>query len=372
MKTVEFIKEFGLEALKTELAIEIKKYNGFFVLNYNQLDSPSIHPVVQECRGLILKDDLTVLCRSFNRFFNYGETPQITSKMAYEGAIAFNKIDGSLMVLYFNTVTGKWQFATRNAAFAEGVEKTLTYTMEELALMACNATSPEEFAGALALDPQFCYVFELSGPFNKVIKSYSKNELSLLAVADKFGGEWPFEEVKKLQTEMGKKYCVGIPAYVVLRNEAHLGELINACKELEEGFVVLNENLNLRVKAKSPGYLAAAHLKVKDGQHIPLRAATLVATGEHVEWLAYNPEDTELFDPYILARQWLKDKIHEVTESTKNICDQKELAAQVKNYPFSGLIFRARKENRSPWELYCSQDTKQQAKQILSALPFVK
>lgn len=366
MKTIEYIKKNGLESLKKELFIDIKHYPGFFILNYNQLESPTTHPIVQECRGLILSENLEVVSRSFGRFFNYGETPEITEKMRYEGALAYEKLDGSLLILHYNQVLKTWNFATRKAAFAEGVEKSEQYTIAQLALQACGAKTPDEIALKSNLDEGACYSFEIKSPLTKVVKHYDKTAISLLAVIEKSGKEWDFERVGRVHAEFVKNFTVERPEVVILENEDHLRKLLTQCKNLEEGFVVHNPELDLRIKAKAPGYLAAAHLKIKDGQYVPLRAATLVATGEDAEWLAYNKADSGILLPYQEARAWLRSSVHETFEKVKEVDDQKSLAMLIKHLPFSGLIFQARKvPGLHPWDLFLSQNSVTQAKMIL-------
>ena len=73
MEVIKFIKEYGLVGLKEQLGIKITDYEQerLLVLNYCQINSPKNHPVVKECRQLILDYDLNVVSRSFDRFFKY-------------------------------------------------------------------------------------------------------------------------------------------------------------------------------------------------------------------------------------------------------------------------------------------------------------
>lgn len=379
MKTIEFIKEKGLQALKDELSIEIKKYPGFVVLNYNQLDSPVLSPIVQECRGLVLSDNLEVIARGFGRFFNYGETPQVTSAMKYEGAKAYIKHDGSLINIYFHPISNKWEAATRNAAYAEGFEKSATYKYKQLVCRAIGmpqdvAASDEEFSDALnkaGLDKEFCYLFELTSPMNRDVRPYKDYTLWMLGAVHKVTGqEILFEKldelvVKKLEAVSLK---VKLASFETLENEEHLKRLLSqGGSQLEEGYVVHNEQIGLRVKAKFTGYLAAKHIRSPEGGHVPLRIATLVATGEHVEWLSYNPQDEEVFAPYIIAREELKKAMHDIQSEVDAISEQKELAQRVKNLVFSGIVFKARKAGISVWEMFCREEHKQQAKIVLQA-----
>jgi tRNA splicing ligase len=79
IKVVDFIRQNGLEALSADpYYIDIREYDsGLVVLNYNQINSPKLDPIVRECRGLILdrNSGYSVVARSFDWFWNYGECP---------------------------------------------------------------------------------------------------------------------------------------------------------------------------------------------------------------------------------------------------------------------------------------------------------
>ena len=69
----------GLAQLKAVCGINYKqhpKYPELYHLSYDQLESPKGHPIVRECRGLILSasDNWNVVAYPFNRFANQGET----------------------------------------------------------------------------------------------------------------------------------------------------------------------------------------------------------------------------------------------------------------------------------------------------------
>ena len=63
MKLLEWYKEKGytkayegVVSLESEFGIQVKEYpeEGLYVFNYSQIESPKMHPIVMECRGLIL------------------------------------------------------------------------------------------------------------------------------------------------------------------------------------------------------------------------------------------------------------------------------------------------------------------------------
>ncbi len=68
MKVQEFVKANGFEALAAEpLNIKVREYpeQGYFMLNYDQIESPKSDPISMECRSLILDKNGEVISRSF-------------------------------------------------------------------------------------------------------------------------------------------------------------------------------------------------------------------------------------------------------------------------------------------------------------------
>ena len=117
-----FITADGWEALTTKLGIKVTAYpdNGVAVLNYTP-KSPKTHPVVVECRALILSyPGAEVVARSFDRFFNRNEDGVDEEAFDFRDSWCMCKYDGTLILFYFCTQTDRWEIATRTRAFAEG------------------------------------------------------------------------------------------------------------------------------------------------------------------------------------------------------------------------------------------------------------
>jgi predicted RNase H-like nuclease len=61
MKVQEFIKQYGVMALANPpLNIKVREYpeQGYFMLNYDQIESPKNNELTIECRSLIVDKDL--------------------------------------------------------------------------------------------------------------------------------------------------------------------------------------------------------------------------------------------------------------------------------------------------------------------------
>lgn len=124
MEVVKFLKQFqnvdeALSQLTEQYSIIVKDYDKAVVLNYNQIDSPKTHPITIECRGLMLsKDNWVVMRRGFDRFFNYGELEE-HKYFRFEDSVCLEKVDGSIIFVYYDFHQLKWVAGTRGTAYAE-------------------------------------------------------------------------------------------------------------------------------------------------------------------------------------------------------------------------------------------------------------
>ena len=139
LKVQEYLRTHGVEKLKSEYSIKIRDYPDRIVLNYDQIESPTFHQIVDECRNLILnKTTYEVLSQSFQRFYNLGEGVQRKANEAINkmritshdkeavledfdllSARIQTKVDGSLISMYWDG--NQWCSATRSTAFGEGM-----------------------------------------------------------------------------------------------------------------------------------------------------------------------------------------------------------------------------------------------------------
>lgn len=362
MKVVQYIKDFGYEALTEDLGIKVKHYpeRGVTVLNYCQIDSPKTNEVVRECRGLILNTNtLEVYCRPFHRFYNVGEAPETVEGFNIDTAVCYEKVDGSLIKVWYNPLDEQWEIATRGTAFAESDVNAFGLTFCDLVLRALNVSSLAEFNALVipVLLTYSTYLFELTSMENRVVTFYEGTKLwflggvvnasgeSFMAHSDgtsplDFGackvGEFRFNSVEA---------CVSTAA---------------GLPDLQEGYVLHDLVSGIRMKAKSPAYVAVHHLR---GEGLnPKRIKQLVLTGEESEYLKYFPEDWEHLAPYTKALEdmlWLMDYRY---AENKTITLQADFARRVGRYSFSCVLFKARRDNISPKAAWSTMNHQQRYK----------
>jgi len=340
MLVQEYLKENSLESLEEKFGIVINKYDDRVVLNYHMIDSHHCRfdPMVMECRGLILSlPDYRVLCRSFDRFWNYGEDPD-TDEFDITRAEVTEKLDGSLINVYHDG--DKWCAATRRMAFAEGETHLNKKTFSELVSEAIKEGLDVVFNCALKAKEHYTYIFELVSPESRVVKPYTETEIYLLAVRDRESGEYDWKEYNRLD------YAFKYPRKYYFNSFDEALKSMNDLHALDEGYVcrIADPKLRMdwRLKVKNPSYLAVAHLRGENALS-PKRIILLILGNDHEEYLSYFPEDRKFFLPFELAYHRMLGYVEGLWLSTKDIKDQREFAFKVKDTPVGSILFRLRK-----------------------------
>lgn len=184
-------KEQAFEALNEEFGIKVQLYDNYVGLNYDQIESPKSHPIVMECRAIVLnRHTLGVARRAFDRFFNYGECPDYYTDFDITRAQVFEKEDGSLIPMWFDFVNNTWEVGTRSMIYAEG-DHLMGGTFREKILAAFGVVGEEEFQEKMCdLDTGYTYIFEFVSPENRIVRRYEKAEMVLLAVRNNLTGEY--------------------------------------------------------------------------------------------------------------------------------------------------------------------------------------
>ena len=368
-----------LHAICMENGVDISNKNNFayedahFVfLNYNMFNVKGNNYFARFCRGLILdSSNMNVVCRPFNRFFNYGEQ---NTHLLLDHAIevkkniqVFEKLDGSIIKLFFNPYTNNWSLAT-NGTSADNptveafnlhpvnVNKTVNFKHLFIASIAGLGTSFlsfnydyneyfEELLQQFCLDEnlnkEFTYIFELCTPFNKVVVQHSdlkvhflsalrnklpingQNSLKVFDLASVYESN-DNDAILKIQLDnLANELSAGMDGiHVLFKNENihypknysknisfnNSNEILNTVEEMDgsenEGFVIYIDNIP-KVKIKSSEYLALHH-KLNNNIFTIKNAVNIVMDGEEDEYIAILPERKDLLQPFIEAREQTK------------------------------------------------------------------
>ena len=284
LAVVKYIKEHGIEKTILDFKLKTKVYENKILLKYDQLVSPTLMalPEMQDCRGLILdRNDFSVMSMAFRKFFNSEEGN--AHKIDWSTAYVLEKLDGSMMQVYWDKYQEKWFAATSGTAEGEGeVNNKMGTTFNELFWK--TVTEKYNFNPS-QLNKDFCFVFELTTPYNIVVKPHGESSVALLTARN----VRTLEEVSREELlNIGSVLNVPVVKSYDL-NQGNIGALLRTFENMvwhDEGYVVCDANFN-RVKVKNPAYVAVHHLKGKSAEHNIL---TIVKSNEIEEFASTFPD----------------------------------------------------------------------------------
>ena len=238
------------ELLKEKYKIKIKEEYPFAIFNYD-IDCDFSDPLVQEARGIVIDLITTdVACWPFRKFGNYNEN--YADEIDWNTASVQEKIDGSIIKLWWNKYSQMWQFSTNSTINANNAiaNNLLEDTFLDVIKKADNYNILLKLAPNLSKDSTF--IFELISPETQVVIKYPCTHLYHIGTRNNITG---IENRVNIDIEQPLEYPLKtlddcIKASIKL-NQSKDGEVRNIAKE---GFVVVDDNWN-RIKIKSPDYI---------------------------------------------------------------------------------------------------------------------
>jgi hypothetical protein len=294
--------------------------------------APKDHPIVRECRGLVLEAETwDVVAKPFDRFYNAGEAPEAFASFRWDRSTCQAKEDGSLVIVYW--YRGAWH---ANTSRSFGLERIVPARMTWAELF-WRASGLD----AAKLDPSYTHVFELCSPYNQVVRPYTKPTVFLLALFDpRTFRELPGEAVDAEAARLNATR----PESFALRSPDQVAAFLEEKERLDPTFegVIIRDDTNLRFKIKTRTYLAAHHAEGGNLLH-PRRLIPLILAGEKDEAVAYFPGLKEVADRVEAGLDVEWNKLRDLWQSTWRIEDQGDFArAIVGKTPFAGLLFTLR------------------------------
>jgi hypothetical protein len=345
------------DELKMELGIFHKrhsKYNNLVLFKYDMIDSPQAHHIVLEARGIILDEnnDWAIVSHLFNRFFNYGEG--VAAEIDWTTARVQTKADGSLIGIY--PYNDEWLIQSSGTPDASGgvngigladtwkpiydneLELPIPGSFEVLVRQILHLKGVGVFDGKPeGKTANYCFVFEMIGPLNKVVVQYKDAGLILL------GGR-NLETDQEISAKEANQLLDNKFNTIQEFNLTSIADITKTFESMsplaQEGYVVVDSNFN-RIKCKHPGYIALHYMKDSMSTRNMLG---IVRAGEISEVIVAFPEYehalvdmSEKYNALISELECAYDKI-------KDIVVQKEFALEaVKTRCCSALFsFRAK------------------------------
>lgn len=299
--------------------LKISEDDGYVLFKYNQIASDFNEEICKEARGLILdtQDNFRVVRYAFKKFFNVDE--DFAARLDWDSAVATEKIDGSIMSVWF--ARGKWHLSTNG---------TIDAFKAELNGVGPYKTFGELFESVLPLstfahyNKHRCWTFELVSPYNKVVIDYPETKVYLLSVRDMDSlEELTLDAVEMLADANG----LTVPERYDLNNEADYRKVVEQMPEGHEGIVVRDVN-GERVKIKTLLYFEM-HRAKNNGVITLERIVDLIRANDHYEFLSYFPEYQSVFDDVKrqidnteVVVEKVRQDVAEWKNNNKNVCEQ--------------------------------------------------
>lgn len=348
LKTIKFIKENDnwRELLsQAPYCLTINEDENYAILKYSQIDSDFNEQICRECRGLVIDlHTLDPVALSFYKFFNVQET--FADRIYWKDCKVLEKVDGSKMMVWYNTYENKWQISTSSQLDAYKARvNDFDFTFGDifdralLGYLFPNYVSLFEY-----LDKNLCYTFELVSPESRIVIPYKKPDLYFIGLRDRL----TFEEIDPSSNELSK--FLKTPKQYPFQN---LKDCLNKAEHMgydEEGFVVVDKYWK-RIKIKSPAYVAAHYLR-NNGVNSRSRILEIIENNEQSEFLGLFPEYTELFNEIEIKYKEMQNKIYDAIDDvlfkSNNFLyeNEKEKRKELANYiltehkELSGFLFK--------------------------------
>jgi len=339
------------EGLKETLAIKshVHPHLPITGFTYNQIDSPKLHPIVREARGIALENGTwNIVAKAFSRFFNLGEVQEEAKTFDWTDFTCYTKADGTLILLY--CYKGEWQVKTRGS-FAGGtvpfpLPTNPKQTFSDLFWDTFNKRTRANSLNSDGLDelnPSYTYVLELCTVQNKVVRTYPDAALFLLSVTNNTTAK----EFSDTDVDlMAHQWDVNRPDRHRFHSVEEIKKFLKKKEDDDPSYegVVVRDSKGLRYKIKSETYLALHHMCDNGALYRPKRLVPFALKKDPSELLLHFAEAKPYLD-YVVDKvdvAWVD--LVALWEEHHSIENQKEFALAIaKQSAFISMLFRLRK-----------------------------
>ena len=314
---------------------------------YCQINSPRSHPIVRECRGLVLeRDSWRIVGKGFNRFFNVGELADEFKQFNWTDFNTYSKEDGSLVLVY--NYKDEWHVNT-SGSFGLGELDSYGGTWRDLFW----ETAPFDKKDLRMFDKSQTLVFELCTPYNKVVRSY-RPSVYLLSIFDHRGPtlhadglHGSYELCQFLVDDMADTLNIKRPKRYQFGSQEEVKDFLLQMEEKDSTFegVILHDSNGMRYKWKTSTYLSLHRMKNNGNVLHPKNLVPIVLANEQHEVKAVMPECSTALDEVEGRLQSAYNSLEKVWLDAKDASSQKEFAMAVKEHPLCSLLFKLRKTN---------------------------
>lgn len=333
----KYLKTNSIADLEQNFAIKSsrhKLYNNLISFKYSKIDSDFSNPLVRECRGIILDEsnDYKVVSFPFVKFMNYGEG--YADKIDYTNMSIYEKCDGTMICIY--PYNNAWHVSTTGSPDASGNVSDFNFNFTKL-FWDVFETYKQKLP-----DPNIniCFFFELMTIYNKIVVTHPEPKINLLGARD-------LNSLEEMPLDKAASYLQNIPVARSFEGFSSFEEMLHSLKEMplnQEGYVCVENKIKNfsfpRVKAKSPAYCAAHHLK--DGLKSNRSLLQVVLSGETSEVSTILPEYKKPLEDIQSKFKKLVEEIDFKYNEISYAETQKEFAMYAVIHDYSSVLFSLR------------------------------
>ena len=327
-----------------EKNIKIKQEDNLCIFNYG-IECDFSDPVVREARGIIIDlSNCHVVCRAFDKFFNVQES--YAADIDWDTAVVQEKIDGSIIKIWWSNKLNKWVYSTNSVIFAENAKCNTIYSFYDVIMKSSNINN---IMDVLSNDTcrLYTWIFELVSPYNQIVVKYDKPILYHIGCRANFNGK-EYDQ-SKFFSPTPKRYNLK-----TLDNCLETVKELNKTETVEhEGFVVVDKHFN-RVKIKSPEYLYF-HRVIQNHSFKKENIIELVLNSSYEQLMEIAEQFEELkvrIKYYDFAIEQFRNILNNFLHYCINISeeydrDKKAIALAIKNNSLSGYGFTMLNKGKS-------------------------
>ena len=333
---INFLNAYGLDGLERGIKTRRSAVNPLLtLLVYDQIESPMGDPIVERCRGTIVRDGgpdgFSIVCRPFDRFYNHGE--RWAAPIDWDTARVTTKLDGSMCSLFFDADLEEWRVATKGSPDASGnVRTSFGPTVSDITLTFADLfwqTFERQFGRADdALDHGTTFIFELTSPMNRVVVRYPDDHLTLIGARNNASGEeyhpWMWPEFNPVKW------------HTLDSVEETLSSMDGRSGVEFEGYVVVDAAFR-RLKIKNPSYLAIS--KSINGGPTQQRVVGIILRDQADRVAEDCPEWRAAIDETRAAMTAFEAQVAAAMAPIAAVDDMKAFAAEATRFHTPAILF---------------------------------
>ena len=322
--------------------LKIQQEDNLALFMYRTTQSDFNEEIVRLSRGCII--DITTgkyVCRPYDKFFNIGES--LADKIDFRTAVYEEKLDGSIIKLYFNPYKDRWVFATNGVINAENAQLADGSNFMDIIKLTkeCKNIKIDKIPKSVTL------IFELCSRYNRVVIDYDTPMLVLTGVRINKTGTFVDLHNDKIKDIINSIWNV---QNIVRQYEI---SSIEGMPQDIEGFVIKDKNFHM-VKVKNKWYVEMHHRI--NNHNLSFKELYLSGEADEIisyfkeyedEYRRYEKEYDKIFEEFTKAMDNVRIFIGNQDISNRDV--KKQLAIYINStYPkYANVIFKNLKQPQS-------------------------